>query len=283
MTERISSDSPRNLCYQPEDERPQAIAREKPGPACRDRLVSESPPDWNNVPTSCEANAADAARNAGEGGMCGGRWPGAPMSSGGSTPDPRSVSPPRKEEPSSPTKQPRPTAGASRNAARTTERGALEGSYAAAGVTHDGRSAFAGVALVKGGTKNGLEAEAGSLSVQAGLQNEAQATFVRAGVSGERGAASLETLTANVHAGIDNSDGSVGLNVGASATLVGTEATLQHSGNSFTVGLAAGLGVGGHFGVRDQDKNGKPEICFRATAGPVTIGGCNEVPIVIRP
>jgi hypothetical protein len=282
MTERISSDPSRNVCRRPEDEQPEAIPRETPAPPYRDRLVSAPPIDWDKVSSSCDANAADAARNASQGGgMCGGRWPGAAVSSPGAASEPRSdASPPSK------TKAPAPppvTAGASGNAARTSERDFRKGPYAAEGYTHDGGSAFAGVAGLKGRTEEGLEGEALSVSIQAGEQNELQGTFARLGYSGAHGAGSVEALTASVHVGIDNSDGSHGVNAGAAVALASSEITLKHSGWSATGGLAAGIGAEGHVGIRDDDKDGKPELCGRVALGIGIGGACIEMPVVIRP
>lgn len=282
MTERISSDPSRSVCRRPEDEQPEALPRETPAPTCRDRLVSAAPIDWDKVPSSCDANAADAARNASQGGgMCGGRSPGAAVSSPGTAPAPRSDAnpPPKTKAPASPPR----TAGASGNAARTSERDFRKGPYAAEGRTHDGGSAFAGVAGLKGRTEEGIEGEALSVSIQAGEQNEVQGTFARLGYSGAHGAGSLEALTASAHVGVDNADGSHGVNAGASAALASGEITLKHSGWSATGGLAAGIGAEAHVGVRDDDKDGKPEICFRVAFNIGIAGACIEMPVVIKP
>lgn len=281
MTERISSDPSRNVCRRPEDDESAEIPREAPAPTCRDRLVSAQPIDSDRIPTSCDANAADAARNASSGGgMCGGRWPGTPVTSLGSVPEPRSDAPPVKQDaPSVPAR----TAGASGNAARTAERDFSKGPYAAAGRTHDGGSVFAGAAALKGRTEEGIEAEALSVSVQVGAQNEIQGTVARLGYSGEYGSGSIEVLTASVHLGIDNSDGSYGVNIGATASLMSGDVTTKHSGDSITAGLAAGKGGEAHVGIRDDDKDGKPEICLRVAWGVEIGGGCIELPMVIRP
>ena len=63
MSEGISSDPSRDVCRRPEDDEPEAIPTNDtpPAPACRDRLVSMPPVDWDKIPTSCDANAADAS------------------------------------------------------------------------------------------------------------------------------------------------------------------------------------------------------------------------------
>ncbi len=278
MTDRISSDPSRNVCRRPEDDQPEEIPRDKPAPMSKERLVSSSPIDWDKVPTMCAANGGDAARNAAlAGGMSGSdKWPGAPMTSKGKEGAPMSDGAPASmKKPSS------VTAGASGNAARTAERALTP--YAAAGRTHDGENDFAGVALLKGRTPEGIEAEALSLSIQVGRQNEVQATYARVAYAGTHGSISAEGLTANAHVGFDNSDGSLGLNAGASATLAAAEITAKHSGFSVTAGAAAGVGGEVHVGVRDDDKDNNPEFCVRVAASFLIGGACVEFPLVIKP
>ena len=110
-----------------------------------------------------------------------------------------------------------------------------------------------------------------------------QGTFVRVGYSKGHVAGSAEAFTANAHIGLDNSDGSYGVNAGAAAAAASGEITAKHSGWSVTGGLTAGIGAEGHLGIRDDDKDGKPEICARVAFG-VGIGGlCIEMPVVIKP
>ncbi len=281
MTERVSSDPSRNVCRRPEDDEASQVAKDKPAPApaCRDRLVSAPPPDWDRVPNSCDENAAMAARNAASAGMCGGGPKGAPVSSRGTAPVKSEAPPP---PPPAPSPAPAPkSAGASTNAARTSERDA--GPYAAAGQTHDGKSVFAGAALSKGKLGHGFEEEKLSVSVQVGAQTEAQVTGQRLSYSSKHVSGSIEGGTANAHVGVQNSDGSVGINLGATATLLGGEVTVNDGRTSKTFGMSAGVGAEGHVGVRDADKDGQPEICFRVAADVVIVGGCVEIPIVIRP
>lgn len=246
MTERISSDASRNVCRRPEDEASEQVSTDKPGPTCKEPLVSRPPPDWDAIPNHADDNAALAAQNA-------------PI---GPPPPPKG-------------------AGASTNAARTSERDF--GPYATAGRTHDGNNVFAGAAVAKGKLGGGFEGEKYSASIQAGLQNEVQVTGARITYAGQNVSVTVESATANVHAGIENSDGSRGLNAGAGATLGSAEMTVKHEGSSATVGISKGIGAEAHVGVRDEDADGRPELCVRVAAGIVIAGACFEAPIVIRP
>lgn len=247
MTERISSSSSDRVCRSPEDERSEEVDNDTLASTSmsRDPLMSAKPLDWESLPTTCDANAADIARSIRDG---------------------------------SATK----SAGASGNAARTSERNLTAGSYASAGRTHDGGSAYAGVAALKGRTDEGIEGEALGASVQIGYQNELQATFARLGYSSTNVSGTAEALTANAHLGTDNADGSIGLNAGAVAALASGEATIKHSGWSITAGLAAGIGLEAHFGVRDDDHDGNPEFCGRLAVGVGIGGACIELPLIIR-
>lgn len=173
-----------------------------------------------------------------------------------------------------------PAGPASSNAGRTAERAA--GPYAEAGKTKDGLSVFAGAAAIKG-TKNGVQVEVASVSAQVGAEKEVQVAMLRLGASKAGSSVSGEAFTASAHVGIHNSDGSVGLHVGATATVVAVEATGAKSGSSSTMGLSAGRGAEAHVGVRDIDGDHKPEVCFRVAMGPVIVGKCLEIPVVIKP
>lgn len=284
MTERVSSDASRHVCRRPEDDDASQVANDKPAPApaCRDRLVSAPPPDWDRVPNSCDENAAMAARNATSAGMCGGGPKGAPVTSSGTAPV-KSEAPPPPPAPAAPPASPTKSAGASTNAARTNERDAKDGPYVAAGWTHDGKSVFVGAAATKGKTGDGGEVEKLSASVQVGRQSEAQVTGVRHSYGNGSISASNEAGTANAHYGTENSDGSRGLNVGATLNAGAAEVTITHSGSSATVGVSEGIGAESHVGIRDADKDGAPEVCVRVGALFFTVGACFESPIVIRP
>ena len=185
------------------------------------------------------------------------------------------VSPPTSTLP--PASHTAPPPMAQNNAQRTSELNGVA-PYAAAGITGDFQdSAYAGVAALKGhDPKTGLDLEVFSASLQVGLQNEAQAALAHVGLSGKHGSLAADFFTARATEGIHNDDGSTLVNVGALATILGTEGTLRAGAGSFTFGLAAGGGGALSVGVRDIDDNGTPELCVKASIGPVTIGFCSE-------
>jgi hypothetical protein len=141
---------------------------------------------------------------------------------------------------------------------------------------------FAAHALHKSDHEHGT-LEIGSESQQVGAQNEYQVGVVRAGTNtislgGLRLSGNVETGTARVNAGTHNDDGSHGFNLGAAATAVGVEGTVEYSGWSLTLGES--LSVGGGFSSgegRDIDGDGAPERCFKGSLGPYTIGFCTEL------
>lgn len=162
---------------------------------------------------------------------------------------------------------------ANTSAQRTSEREISP--YADYGVTASGDSVFAGAAAIKGrDAKTGVEAEAFSVSGQLGMQSEAQAAMARVGWSSDDGRqnASMDIFTARANAGVYNTDGSVGLNLGASATAVGVEGTANYSGWSLTGGLAVSAGAEGHVGIRDSDKDGSKELSIRVSVMFFTVG-----------
>ncbi|QQR46384.1 hypothetical protein JKA73_09975 [Myxococcus xanthus] len=85
------------------------------------------------------------------------------------------------------------------------------------------------------------------------------------------------TAQAGINTNAPNPDGSVGINIGASATIVGGEVSLGYSGNSATFGMSGGVGFGGSVGIRDSDGDGRQEVCARVSVGPVTLGRCREI------
>ena len=255
MTQPVSQTSRRDASHGPEADHDEALVSKPLATSTPDPRVSGSPRPSREPPDVAShhqptANLAilDAARHASEA-----------------------------------AKRPGANTGGFSNAARTTERDVTKGPYVQAGWTHDGGSAFVGVALAKGQLLRGMEEEVASASVQVGRQNEAQVGFVRAGVQGAAASLSGEGLTAAAHAGVDNADGSVGLNVGATASWASVEATVKHAGSSVTLGASAGGGLEGHVGVRDDDKDGRVELCGRLAAGPVILGACVEMPWTVRP
>lgn len=88
----------------------------------------------------------------------------------------------------------------------------------------------------------------------------------------------LDYLSANVHLGSQNEDGSKGENVGAMATGVGLEATVEYDGWSLTAGISLSAGASISSGAdRDVDQDGAPERCFQVSFGPLTLGECDEL------
>jgi len=180
-----------------------------------------------------------------------------------------------------PSAPPSPTPDTDNNAYRTTIRHD-NGIYSAVGVTEDKQSAFVGHALHKSDHEHGT-LEIDSESRQVGAQNEFQVGALRAGThtinqDGVHLTANLEAGTARVNLGTHNDDGSHGFNLGAAATSIGAEATVEYSGWSFTFGEA--ISAGGGFssgGARDIDGDGKPERCFKGSLGPMTLGFCTEL------
>ncbi len=151
-----------------------------------------------------------------------------------------------------------------------------------AGVASSGDTVYLDVAAVAGrDARSGIEIEAFSGGVSAGAQNEAVARMARFGISSddESNSAHVTVLAAEAGVGTHNVDGSVGVNVGASADIISGQATVSDSGNSLTLGLSAGVGGGFSAGIRDQDHDGRPEVCARVSVDPVIIGLCLEDPI----
>jgi hypothetical protein len=181
--------------------------------------------------------------------------------------------PPSALPPTSPTP---PASGANNNAQRTDERLGVA-PYLSAGRTTAGDSLYAGAALLKGRDRSGAAVEVLTASAQVGAQTEVQVGLQR--VAGTRGAltGSVETFTLRANVGTHNDDGSVGLNIGASATAVGFEGTVG-TASSVTYGVGAGVGAGASVGVRDVDRDGSTELCARLSLGPVTVGACLEDP-----
>ncbi len=102
--------------------------------------------------------------------------------------------------------------------------------------------------------------------------------------AGGHATTSADTFSAKVNYGIHNPDGSVGLNFGASASVVGVETTFSHSGWSLTVGASEGIGPDMSVGVRDQDRDGRGELCGRISIRALTLGACLEVlPALVEP
>ena len=148
--------------------------------------------------------------------------------------------------------------------------------------------------------KTGISMELLSVSTQTGQQSSAEAALAQVSVEGDKltqadrksvyaatGQLSADIVAGKVEFGRHNSDGSDGFNAAASADLVSIEGAADFSAfggileGSLTAG--GGIGVGGEVGVglRDQDNDGKLEVCARVGGkfGPGgTLGACLELP-----
>ena len=169
------------------------------------------------------------------------------------------------------------------------------------GVSAQGNVYWAHGAMAAGhDTKTGISVELLSVSTQTGQQSSAEAALARVSIEGDKltqadrksvyaatGQLSADVVAGKLHSGRYNSDGSEGFNAAASADLVSIEGTADFSAfggileGSLTAG--GGIGVGGEVGVgfRDQDNDGKPELCARVGGkfGPGgTLGACLELP-----
>jgi hypothetical protein len=96
-----------------------------------------------------------------------------------------------------------------------------------------------------------------------------------AGESGVQG--SVDVIKVEAHGGIYNPDGSTGVNLGASVTVVGMEVQLSDGANSLNGGLSLGVGLEASLGLRDADEDNVAEFCARVAVGPVAIGACFEL------
>ena len=135
------------------------------------------------------------------------------------------------------------------------------------------------VALAKGPAGDHFDVELMSLSAKVNAdQLTVQGAFSRIELHSQNPGQSLsvEKLTFKANLGTINPDGSVGINAGIGATLIGIEGTATISGNSLTVGFSAGAGAEVSVGVRDFDKDGSPEMCARISVLFVTLGTCME-------
>jgi hypothetical protein len=135
------------------------------------------------------------------------------------------------------------------------------------------------VALAKGPAGDHFDVELMSLSAKVNAdQLTVQGAFSRIEFHSKDRAhsVSVEKLSFKAELGTTNPDGSVGINAGVGANLIGIEGTATYSGNSLTVGFAAGAGAEVSVGVRDFDKDGSPEMCARISVLFVTLGTCME-------
>lgn len=146
----------------------------------------------------------------------------------------------------------------------------------------DPNDLYAGAFAIKGrDAESGLELEVFSVSVHNGhAQGETQAAAVRVGMSSDDGHFDIrgEAFTAKAHLGMQNPDGSVGLNAGIGVTAVGIEGTGTLGPLSATIGASISANLAGSVGIRDGDHDGKAEICARAELTVMTFGLCIERP-----
>lgn len=155
-----------------------------------------------------------------------------------------------------------------------------------AGVTSSGDSVYANASMLRGrDPQTGVEADLMRASARAGAQTDVSAGMASVGVSSENGgkSARLDVMTAQAGSGIRNPDGSTGFNVGATATAVGVEGTLESGGWSATAGISISKGFAASIGTRDQDRDGAGELCVRVSGGVglvgATLGVCAENPL----
>lgn len=155
----------------------------------------------------------------------------------------------------------------------------VEPLHARAGVTSSGTAVYAEAALLKG-RKGGAQVEVMGISAQQGLENEQAVTLGAVSVQSKNGhhALALEVGTAKVNEGVQNPDGSKGVNVGFGVNLGALEYTYSKGDYQLSVGLSLGVGKGAELaaGVRDVDHDGRQEECVRMGFGPLTIGTCSE-------
>jgi hypothetical protein len=88
-------------------------------------------------------------------------------------------------------------------------------------------------------------------------------------------AVNAQALAAKVYGGVDNADGSKGLNVGAGASVASIEWKYQSGSDSMSVGVDVGLSAGFSAGIRDSDGDGVPETCVSVDAS-VSVAMCVE-------
>jgi hypothetical protein len=150
--------------------------------------------------------------------------------------------------------------------------------YADAGITEDGGSAYAEGALLFG-SKFDTELSIGLASLQVGEQSEAQTTLFAESSHGDDGTTTtFRDMSLIIGGGVHNSDGSIGLNLKADASILTAEVDQDlGDGNRISVGVHVGAGVGGSLGTSDIDGDGHTEYCMRVSAFGMTAGGCLEL------
>jgi hypothetical protein len=175
-------------------------------------------------------------------------------------------------------KKPLPTfvSQANNHAERVMETPA-EAFRSSAGVNAATTAAYAEFAALQGTARNApLTVEVASVSGQAGRANEVSATLLHLGAGTASVQGTVDVFKAEAHGGVYNPDGSTGVNVGASVTVIGAEAQFSDGASSFNFGLSLGAGAEASVGARDADADGATEVCGRVALGPVAIGLCLE-------
>lgn len=117
-------------------------------------------------------------------------------------------------------------------------------------------------------------------SSQMGKNYDAQLTGLRSsfafGHAGYGFALTGDVAAARLNKGVDNDDGSVGYNIGATAEAAGLEATLSTPVASFTLGGSISVGASSSSGLRDADGDGQTEYCTKVSIPAFTVGACVE-------
>lgn len=151
--------------------------------------------------------------------------------------------------------------------------------HADAGATESGDSVHAGVALLKGHSPDGRsDTELMYGSVQVGAQTEAEAGLGRVSIasSDDSVRVDMEVLSADARIGIHNPDGSMGLNFGYSATLVGLSIGYRSEHVELRASSSIGEGTSFSIGTRDMDEDGKTEYCASVSTPLGTLSACVE-------
>jgi hypothetical protein len=107
-----------------------------------------------------------------------------------------------------------------------------------------------------------------------------EAGMFRGTANGQVGPADLSgtmnVFNAQATAGLTGPDGSQGFYASAGATAIGVEGTIGNGATELTGGVGFGPTLGVGAGVRDNDQDGRPEICSRVETPVATLGACLE-------
>ncbi len=115
---------------------------------------------------------------------------------------------------------------------------------------------------------------------RAGLQWDASVGVVNVGFSDDenRNKIHMDILSLKSGYGIRNPDGSTGVNVGISGTIIAVEGTATTPNAKLSVTFGAGVTLKGEasLGFRDIDNDGITKICGRLSLSWWTLGACVE-------